>query len=57
MGLKCSFRRPDNSHQSQLKITDYRLQNGPVRERGAPVNGANLGSMGIKLSTKLINNS
>jgi hypothetical protein len=24
-------------------------------QRGAPVNGANLGSMGFKLSTKLIN--
>jgi hypothetical protein len=32
-----------------LKITDYKMA-----PKGAPVNGANLGSMGFKLSTKLI---
>jgi hypothetical protein len=35
------------SHRFQ--ITDYKMA-----PRGAPVNGANLGSMGFKLSTKLI---
>jgi hypothetical protein len=33
-----------------LQITDYKMA-----PKGAPVNGANLGSMGFKLSTKLIN--
>jgi hypothetical protein len=32
------------------QITDYKMA-----PKGAPVNGANLGSMGFKLSTKLIN--
>jgi hypothetical protein len=34
----------------RLQITDYKMA-----PKGAPVNGANLGSMGFKLSTKLIN--
>jgi hypothetical protein len=33
-----------------LQITDYKMA-----PKGAPVNGANLGSMGFKLSTKPIN--
>jgi hypothetical protein len=33
-----------------LHITDYKI----MAPRGAPVNRANLGSMGFKLSTKLI---
>jgi hypothetical protein len=37
-------------HITLIQITDYKLA-----PRGAPVNGANLGSMGTKLSTKLIN--
>jgi hypothetical protein len=34
----------------RIQITDYKMA-----PKGAPVNGANLGSMGFKLSTKLIN--
>jgi hypothetical protein len=37
-------------NRNAQQITDYKMA-----PKGAPVNGANLGSMGFKLSTKLIN--